>query len=131
MSDTRNHGELPPRVLIVEDNVSTAKALRVQFHQRAGWGALVAHSLAEGRFLLREHPAAVLLDLGLPDGRGEDLIEDIRERCPTARVVVVTGQPEGCEWMARVEAMGPDHVAYKPYDIDLLIAAVRGPIPAA
>jgi DNA-binding response OmpR family regulator len=119
-----------PKLLIVEDDDATALALRVMFHQRTGWGALVAATLAEARSLLEERPNAVLLDLMLPDGCGEDLIDEIRDRCPGCRIVIVTALPEGGPRVARIaEERSPDRIVHKPYDIDELIAAVKGPNP--
>jgi DNA-binding NarL/FixJ family response regulator len=49
-----------------------------------------AGTLAAGMALLAEGPDAVLVDLGLPDGRGTDLIREAAHRLPGAEIMVVT-----------------------------------------
>lgn len=124
-------GEPRPRVLIVDDDPGTIIALRSLFHHGANWGALEASNLAEARAMLPERPDAVLLDLMLPDGSGEDLIEEIRDRLPACRIIVVTAIPEGMPRILRIaeQRAKPDCIIHKPYDIDELIATVQGDCP--
>ena len=50
----------------------------------------VCTSLAEARNALRDKPDVVMLDLGLPDGDGIDLIREIRSEPSTVKILVVT-----------------------------------------
>ena len=78
------------KVLIVEDIVEVARALR-DMSLRAFPGAEVdvAGSVGEGRTRLREgNPDLVLLDLGLPDGSGVDLVREFAGG--RAQIVITT-----------------------------------------
>lgn len=123
---TQPSDETRPRCLIVEDHDKAAKALKALIIHGIDWGATVAPTLAEARAYLSECPDAVLLDLTMPDGDGEDLIDDIRDRCPGCRIVVVTGLVPGAR-MDAVAARGPHAIVQKPYYPDVLLDAVRGP----
>lgn len=119
----------PRSLLLVEDSDPTARVLRVFFHQRENYDVYWASTLAEAAPILPSAPDAVLLDLMLPDGRGEDFIERIRDESPNSRIIVVTALPRDSARVTRVHAMLPDAVIHKPYDMDELIAAVKGPAP--
>lgn len=122
--------EEPPRLLIIEDDEPTARALRVLFHQGAGWGVFWGANVAEARGLLAEYPDSVLLDLMLPDGKGEDLIEEIRDRCPNCRIVVVTAISRDGHRINAVAGRNPDAIVHKPYEFEDLMAAVKGETPS-
>lgn len=78
------------RALIVEDDPASREAL-VDLVRTVGFGVSTASTLREARRQLRDHaPDLLLTDLGLPDGDGMDLLEEIGGAAGT-RVVVVTG----------------------------------------
>src|SRR5687768_14344085 len=78
----------PTRVLIVEDDESTAEAMA--FHMRAaGLEAVVASDgLAGLRSLRSEPPDAVVLDLMLPGVDGWHVIREVREWAPRLPIIV-------------------------------------------
>jgi CheY-like chemotaxis protein len=57
-------------------------------------------------------PAAVIVDLGLPDGRGEDLIADLDRATPRVGVILATSGDAGAD--ARARAAGADGLLLKP-----------------
>lgn len=80
-------------VLIVEDDVNTRDRLVRLLAAAPGYGPIVAAStLAEGRAALAELPAdaAMLVDLGLPDGSGVELIREGRRRQPAVESLVIS-----------------------------------------
>ncbi len=99
--------ERPVKVLIVEDNPLFREVLRETL--RVGWRSLTifeAGSMAEGRRLLRECvPDLVLLDIGLPDGNGLDLAEQIRREFPAASVMVCSSHG-GAEYREEARRRG-------------------------
>lgn len=91
------------RILHVEDNYDLHSVIRdmagTAFHFQ------LATNLAEGRALLQNQVFdLVLLDLGLPDGLGAELIEDIRQLLPRCGIVLLTGQSVGPELRSQVDA---------------------------
>ena len=118
-----------PKLLLIDDNVASSLALKSLIHNSTRWGVLVASSIEEARECLIEEPEAVLLDLNLPDGHGEDLIEEIRARSPKTRIIVLTAMVDGGPRWKRIRELAPDCIIKIPYDIDELIEIVKGHCP--
>lgn len=77
-------------LLMVEDDEPTRRAV-LRLMSADGWSAVAAGSIAEGRhWLARRQFACALLDLGLPDGDGIELLRHARATCPTMPVLVLT-----------------------------------------
>lgn len=99
-------------LLAVEDSRFAADALRLMA-QRSGARLRRADSLMAARSHLRVYrPDVVLVDLGLPDGRGEDLIADLA-RAPTRPNLILgmSGDPAACDAALRA---GADAFVEKP-----------------
>jgi len=114
------------RVLIVEDHEPTRNILRLIL-KRKGWATLEAGTVAEGLKFLdgKSRLDCVLLDLDLPDGRGEDLLEQVRADDLPVRVAVLTGSGDGKRWRA-LERFRPEAVLQKPIEIGDLYQALKG-----
>src|ERR687889_207592 len=86
-------GVIRVRVLLVEDHAAIREALASTF-EREGFEVVgQAGSIAEARGMLEdsEHPIDVaLIDLGLPDGYGAELIEELKEAHPNAQALVLS-----------------------------------------
>jgi DNA-binding response OmpR family regulator len=83
-------------LLVVEDEPDIANLLR-QLLENAGYRVRLAHSLEEARACLREEtPAAISLDLRLPDGDGLQLVQELRadERYRELPILVVSAACE-------------------------------------
>ncbi|SDP56545.1 CHASE domain-containing protein [Ectopseudomonas guguanensis] len=84
------------KLLVVEDEPDIANLLR-QLLENAGYRVRMAHSLEEARACLREDtPAAISLDLRLPDGDGLQLVQELRadERYRELPILVVSAACE-------------------------------------
>jgi len=80
----------PVRVLLVEDHTSTREAIASEFERHSDFEIVgQAASLAEARGLLASADV-VILDLGLPDGSGAELLPEIRAANPSACAVVLS-----------------------------------------
>ena len=80
----------PVRVLLVEDNATVREAVASEFRPDPDFEIVgEAASLSEARSVLAAADVMVL-DLGLPDGSGADLIRELRDATPKARAIVLT-----------------------------------------
>ncbi len=113
----------PATVLIVEDDRSLLTALSATL-KAAGFNPVTARTAAEGiRWFAHYHPDVVLLDMGLPDADGREVITAIRAKGATPIVVL---SARGHELM-KVEALdlGADDYVTKPFGVDELLARLR------
>lgn len=110
------------KVLIVEDDAHILRLLRVAV-ERAGYQAATAGTAREGLSLLDiDKPDIVLLDLGLPDRDGLELIQLIKAR--GASVIVVSAREDTPEKVAALD-LGADDYLTKPFDTEELLARIR------
>jgi DNA-binding response OmpR family regulator len=97
------------RVLILEDETLLRRSL-ARLLERRGHRVVSAGSIAEARKLLREWRVdAAILDVGLPDGNGLDLLPLTR----IDRSLVVSAEVS----RERLEARGVAHFLRKPLDL--------------
>lgn len=117
-------------ILAVEDSRYACEALRLMC-QRAGARLRRAETLAAARAHLRVYrPDVVLIDLGLPDGRGEALIADLA--CQSQRPAAVLGTSGHPAGRAQALDAGADGFLDKPYaSLAAFCAAVRVHLPQA
>jgi two-component system KDP operon response regulator KdpE len=112
-----------PRVLVVEDDTETRSVLARELAAR---GYRVEEA-ADGKTALRRweanRPDVVLLDLGLPDVDGLDVIHRMR-RDATTPIVILSGRYEEREKVEALERGADDYVT-KPFGVDELNARLR------
>jgi two-component system KDP operon response regulator KdpE len=83
-----------------------------------------AANAVEGLRLAKESaPNLILLDLGLPDADGKDLISNLRSQGEVA-VIVISARHQETEKVAALDAGADDYVD-KPFNIDELLARIR------
>ncbi len=112
-----------PRILIVEDDPHIRRLLRVAI-ERAGYAVGEAATAREALSLADiDKPELVLLDLGLPDRDGLELIQLLRARVGAA-VIVVSAREDTSEKVAALD-LGADDYLTKPFDTEELLARVR------
>ena len=111
------------RVLVVEDDreirtlVQGALALE-------GYTVQTAVTLAEAAALVQNSPPDVIvLDLGLPDGEGQDLVRAVR-RHSSVPVIVVSARHQESQKIALLDA-GADDYLIKPFSVAELLARLR------
>jgi two-component system KDP operon response regulator KdpE len=111
-----------PRVLIVDDEVHIRRLLRGTL-ERAGYRPLEAATARETMDAVAASlPDAVLLDLGLPDRDGLELVPLLRRAGPA---VIVVSAREGTEDKVAALDLGADDYVTKPFDTDELLARLR------
>jgi CheY-like chemotaxis protein len=117
---------IPARVLVVEDEVLIQMLAR-DYLEACGLKVDTASSAAEALDKLRLIPGAVdalVLDMGLPDRKGDSLIREVRALFPSLPIVVASGHAQG----PLREILGDmASIAFlnKPYTSDELKAAIR------
>jgi DNA-binding response OmpR family regulator len=97
--------------------------LHALFSKR-GWDVAVARTVAEALPLLAADPDWVILDLMLPDGAGEVVLERIRATGSKAKVVVTTGVFDESR-LAALEHLRPETVLHKPINVRELLRLLR------
>lgn len=87
--------ELAKRVLLVEDSTADVRLVRELLSPEDEFDLDVAASFADAvTHLTVRHYDAVLLDLGLPDGQGLELVERTLRAAPDTAIVVLTGRAD-------------------------------------
>lgn len=110
-------------VLVVEDEPQMRRFLRASLGAE-GYRVREAWTIADGvREAAAEHPDAILLDLGLPDGDGLELVRRVRE-WSAVPVIVVSARGREEEKVAALDA-GADDYLPKPFGTKELLARLR------
>jgi two-component system KDP operon response regulator KdpE len=111
------------RILIVDDEPQLLRAMRINLQARqyevvaAGDGTSALKAAAD------QHPDVVVLDLGLPDIDGIEVLRSLRSWTPVP-VLVLSGRLGSTEKVAALDAGADDYVT-KPFNVDELLARVR------
>lgn len=111
------------RILIVDDEPAIARVLQPVL-RAAGAVVFSAANAVDGLRMAKESaPNLILLDLGLPDADGKDLISNLRAQGKVA-VIVISARHQESEKVAALDAGADDYVD-KPFNIDELLARIR------
>src|SRR5690349_16102720 len=111
------------RILIVDDEPQILRALRINLHARqydvvtAANGAEALHAAAT------HHPDLVVLDLGLPDVDGVEVIRRLRTWTPVP-IVILSGRLDSAGKVNALDAGADDYVT-KPFNVEELLARIR------
>ena len=111
------------KILVIEDDKYISGFL-VMSLKKESYEVIVAETAAEGMFLFSSHhPDIVLLDLGLPDRDGVDVISDIRG-FSAALILVVSARGQEREKIEALDAGADDYIT-KPFHMGELMARIR------
>ncbi|MVW58023.1 response regulator [Sphingomonas sp. MAH-6] len=114
---------MPAKIMVIEDDPAIRRLLRVTL-ERVGHAVAEAATAREGLSLLGiEKPQVVLLDLGLPDRDGLELVQLIKSQAQATLIVVSARESTG-EKVAALD-LGADDYLTKPFDTEELLARVR------
>ena len=114
---------MTPRIVVVEDDPSVAELVML-YLRNADFIVAHARTAAEAREkFAEERPALVVLDLGLPDANGLDLLREIRARADTP-VFALTARAEDVQKIEALES-GMDDYMTKPFNPKELVARIR------
>src|SRR5207302_3985819 len=117
-------GTVKGRVLVVDDEPEIRRALRTGL----GYHDLDVRSVGTGEEALEQlaawRPDVVLVDLGLPEMDGFEVLARLRERGSRAAVIVVSVMP-GERDKVRALDLGADDYVVKPFGMQELMARIR------
>jgi len=110
-------------VLVIEDEVAMRRFLSAALSSH-GFKVIEAGTIAQALALATEsRPAAILLDLGLPDGDGLELLRKLRE-WSTTPVIVLSARDREDDKVQALDA-GADDYLTKPFGVSELLARIR------
>ena len=104
------------KVLIIEDERTLAREMKL-FLEKAFYLCDTAFTVAQARQLVVENEYDfLLLDLGLPDGDGLDLLNDTKKMCPNASYVILTARGKLEDRIKGLDLGADDYLA-KPFSL--------------
>lgn len=111
------------KILVVDDEPPIRKLLRMGLGAE-GYQVIEAPKGAVALELLADKPDLIILDLGLPDTQGLELLRILRERSEGVPIVVLSSRGDEA---AKVEALdiGADDYVTKPFGMKELLARIR------
>jgi two-component system, OmpR family, KDP operon response regulator KdpE len=111
------------RVLVVDDEPQILRALRINLRVRQ-YEVHTAATGAEALEVAAAHPPdLVILDLGLPDMEGVDVIAGLRG-WTSAPIIVLSGRADSADKVEALDAGADDYVT-KPFGVEELLARMR------
>lgn len=111
------------RVLVVDDEPQILRALRINLRVRQ-YEVHTAATGAEALAVAAAHPPdLVILDLGLPDMEGVDVIAGLRG-WTSAPIIVLSGRADSADKVEALDAGADDYVT-KPFGVEELLARMR------
>jgi DNA-binding response OmpR family regulator len=110
------------KVLVVEDDPAIGANLQRAL-ANAGHLCELVDTAAAARTIVAA-PDLVLLDLGLPDADGLDLIRELHQRWPEVPVIMLTARSEEIDIVVGLDAGAVDYIT-KPFRLAELLARVR------
>ncbi len=112
------------RLLIVEDDVALRESLAGNLREH-GYAIDEAGTVAEGEYFAAEFdPALAIIDLGLPDRPGAELVAKLRADGRKLPILILTARDR---WQDKVEGLnaGADDYVVKPFNIEELLARIN------
>jgi eukaryotic-like serine/threonine-protein kinase len=113
------------RVLVADDDEGTRMLLMsVLGAYLPGASVVLCGSGATVMEAVEALPSIAVLDLGMPDPSGIELVRRVRARSPGTAIVIVTGRGSGTEREA-ARALGVRHFVVKPFEVEELVRAIH------
>lgn len=120
--NTAEHGHPLHKILCVEDNTGLCTAL-ASILAHAGFETAFVHDASQAVAYPKANVDLILLDLGLPDRDGFDLLAELRQEGDTP-IIVLTGNLQQDAKVRGLE-LGADDYITKPFDQQEMLARIR------
>jgi two-component system, OmpR family, KDP operon response regulator KdpE len=114
------------RVLVVDDEPQILRALRINLRVREYQVDVAATGTEALEMAARHPPDLIILDLGLPDLDGVEVIQGLRG-WTTAPIIVLSGRADSTDKVEALDAGADDYVT-KPFGVEELLARMRAAI---
>ncbi|GAB2548542.1 response regulator [Nocardia heshunensis] len=121
-----NAAAAPTRVLVVDDEPQILRALRINLSVRGYEVTTASNGGAALRAAAEKHPDVIILDLGLPDMDGIEVLAGLRG-WSTAPVIVLSARTDSSDKVEALDAGADDYVT-KPFGMDELLARLRAAV---
>lgn len=112
------------QILLVEDDHALAKALQQALQQQNHAVNKVDSGKAALHIINVEKPDIVILDLGLPDMDGIDVLKNLRKKHPDLPVLILTARAQLDDRIVGLDSGADDYLA-KPFEMTELFARLR------
>ncbi|MBR6736550.1 MAG: response regulator transcription factor [Oscillospiraceae bacterium] len=111
------------KILIIEDDKYISKFVAASL-SKENYNAIVAESASQGTFMFSSHhPDIILLDLGLPDRDGLEIIRELREFSEVP-ILVVSARGQEKDKIEALDLGANDYIT-KPFHMGELLARIR------
>jgi two-component system KDP operon response regulator KdpE len=117
------------KVVVIDDEAAICRALRINLTARSYDVKTASDGTSGLATVARERPDVVIVDLGLPDMDGADVIRGIRG-WSTAPIIVLSARENEVTKVAALDAGADDYVT-KPFGMDELLARLRAAVRRA
>ena len=114
------------RVLVVDDEPQILRALRINLSVRGYEVVTAADGASALRAAAERPPEVIVLDLGLPDMDGIEVLAGLRGWC-AAPVIVLSARTDSADKVAALDAGADDYVT-KPFGMDEFLARLRAAV---
>ncbi|MGQ4614672.1 response regulator [Nocardia sp. R7R-8] len=123
---TKTPDAVATKVLVVDDEPQIVRALRINLSVRGYEVITAATGSAALRAAADRHPDVVILDLGLPDMDGIEVLAGLRG-WSSAPVIVLSARTDSADKVEALDAGADDYVT-KPFGMDELLARLRAAV---
>ena len=117
------------RVLVIDDEAPILRALRINLTARKYEVSTAADGTSGLAAMARDRPDVLILDLGLPDMDGTEVIKGVRGWASTP-IIVLSAWGQESQKVAALDAGADDYVT-KPFGMDELLARLRAAVRRA
>ncbi|MFC2061170.1 response regulator [Elusimicrobiota bacterium] len=107
------------KLLIVDDEVSICKPIKQFFDSKNYEVAMVHRGEDALKYIEKERPHLVFLDIGLPDASGLDILREIKDFDKTIKVIMITAYGNE-EMIKQAKTLGVSEYIKKPFTLDYL-----------
>lgn len=114
---------MKPNILIVEDDKAVQRLMAAAMDNVGYHQAIAANGAEAVTLTLSLQPQVILLDLGLPDADGVEVIRKLRSWTETP-IIVVSARSDDRDKIEALDA-GADDYLTKPFSVDELLARIR------